>query len=247
MDETFGTRLRDRVRALGPLCVGVDPSRDAAGVLGPRGHGRRDGVLLARGPRRGGRHRGRDQATGRVLRTLRLRGVPRARATASSTPATPTSSSWPTRSAATSSSTNEGYAEAWLAERSPLHVDAVTASPYLGVDALAPLFALADEPRAASSCWSRPQTPRVAPMQGARTPDDERVEDVVLRLIAERNRRVDGLGSIGAVSGPPATRPEFDLATLGGPYLVPGVGAQGADVPSTSRGCSPVVLRTRCS
>ncbi len=28
MDETFGTRLRDRVRALGPLCVGIDPSRE---------------------------------------------------------------------------------------------------------------------------------------------------------------------------------------------------------------------------
>src|SRR5579863_5190117 len=28
MDETFGERLRERVRALGPLCDGVDPSRD---------------------------------------------------------------------------------------------------------------------------------------------------------------------------------------------------------------------------
>ena len=28
MDETFGTRLRERIRALGPLCVGIDPSRE---------------------------------------------------------------------------------------------------------------------------------------------------------------------------------------------------------------------------
>src|SRR5665213_853643 len=28
MDETFGVRLRERIRALGPLCVGVDPSRE---------------------------------------------------------------------------------------------------------------------------------------------------------------------------------------------------------------------------
>jgi orotidine-5'-phosphate decarboxylase len=36
--------------------------------------------------------------------------------------------------------TNEGYAQAWLRDESPLAVDAVTASPYLGVDALSPLF-----------------------------------------------------------------------------------------------------------
>jgi hypothetical protein len=27
MAETFATRLQERVRALGPLCVGIDPSR----------------------------------------------------------------------------------------------------------------------------------------------------------------------------------------------------------------------------
>src|SRR6202034_1288145 len=40
-------------------------------------------------------------------------------------------------------STAEAYAEAWLSESSPLAADAVTAHPYLGLGALAPLVHLA--------------------------------------------------------------------------------------------------------
>jgi orotidine-5'-phosphate decarboxylase len=36
--------------------------------------------------------------------------------------------------------TNEGYAEAWLHDRSPLVADALTVSPYVGFAALAPIF-----------------------------------------------------------------------------------------------------------
>jgi orotidine-5'-phosphate decarboxylase len=42
------------------------------------------------------------------------------------------------------------------------------------------------------------------------------------------NRRDEGLGSVGVVLGATRDRPRFDLAALQGPYLVPGVGAQGA-------------------
>jgi orotidine-5'-phosphate decarboxylase len=59
--------------------------------------------------------------------------------------------------------TNNGYAEAWLAERSPLRVDAVTASPYLGVDALAPLLRSPGRTLEASlSSWRR-RTKRAGP------------------------------------------------------------------------------------
>ena len=40
-------------------------------------------------------------------------------------------------------STNEGYADAWLSDTSPLAVDAVTVSCYLGIDAMTPVFELA--------------------------------------------------------------------------------------------------------
>ena len=72
-------------------------------------------------------------------------------------------------------------------------------------------------------------------MQSARTPEGERVEDLVLRSIADRNQRDDGLGAFGAVIGATRDAPEFDLAHLGGPFLVPGVGAQGGSAENVAR------------
>jgi orotidine-5'-phosphate decarboxylase len=131
--------------------------------------------------------------------------------------------------------TNAGYAEAWLAERSPLRVDAVTASPYLGVDALAPLFSLAQENARGVFVLVATSNPEGRVLQRARTPEGERVEDLVLRSISELNKRSDGAGSFGVVIGATRDAPEFDLAHLGGPYLVPGVGAQGASAEDVAR------------
>ena len=50
-----------------------------------------------------------------------------------------------TSSAATSARRSRAYASAYLDPSSPLYVDAVTASPYLGVGSLAPMFELAAE------------------------------------------------------------------------------------------------------
>jgi len=57
----------------------------------------------------------------------------------------------------------------------------------------------------------------------------------VLRMVSEFNRRDDGQGSVGAVFGATRDRGEFNLASLGGPFLVPGVGAQGADADRVAR------------
>jgi orotidine-5'-phosphate decarboxylase len=131
--------------------------------------------------------------------------------------------------------TNAGYAEAWLAERSPLRVDAVTASPYLGVEALAPLFAHAHDNSRGVFVLVATSNPEGRALQRARTTEGERVEDLVLRSVAELNKRDDGLGSFGVVIGATRDAPEFDLAHLGGPYLVPGVGAQGASAEDVAR------------
>jgi orotidine-5'-phosphate decarboxylase len=72
-------------------------------------------------------------------------------------------------------------------------------------------------------------------IQRARTSDGGRVEDLVLRRVAELNHRDAGLGSIGIVLGATRDAPEFDLSTLAGPYLVPGVGAQGAGALDVAR------------
>jgi len=123
--------------------------------------------------------------------------------------------------------TNAGYAEAWLAERSPLCRRRGDASPYLGVDALAPLFSLAQENARGVFVLVATSNKEGRVLQRARTPEGERVEDLVLRSVAELNNREDGLGSLGVVIGATRDAPEFDLAHLGGPFLVPGVGAQG--------------------
>ena len=81
--------------------------------------------------------------------------------------------------------TNAGYAEAWLAERSPLRVDAVTASPYLGVDALAPLFSARPGERRGVFVLVATSNQEGRVLQQARTAEGERVEDVVLRSVAD--------------------------------------------------------------
>ncbi|MGD0056180.1 MAG: orotidine-5'-phosphate decarboxylase, partial [Acidimicrobiales bacterium] len=132
-------------------------------------------------------------------------------------------------------STNEGYAQAWLADRSPLVADAVTASPYVGLAALAPLVNLASASGRGLFVLAATSNDDGRAVQLARTDEDERVEDFVLRGVAELNQRDDGLGTVGAVLGATRERPRFDLASLGGPFLVPGVGSQGASALHVAR------------
>jgi orotidine-5'-phosphate decarboxylase len=131
--------------------------------------------------------------------------------------------------------TNDGYAEAWLGERSPMVADAVTASPYLGVGALAPLFDAAAAGGRGVFVLSATSNEAGRSLQRARTDDNERVEEMVLRCVAEINGRDDGLGSLGVVLGATRDRPEFTLSSLGGPFLVPGVGSQGATAQHVGR------------
>jgi orotidine-5'-phosphate decarboxylase len=131
--------------------------------------------------------------------------------------------------------TNEGYAEAWLHERSPLVADAVTASPYVGLAALAPLLTLAHAHGRGVFVLAATTNDDGRVVQLARTDEDERVEDFVLRSVAELNQRDDGLGTVGAVLGATRDQPLFNLASLGGPFLVPGVGSQGATAQHVAR------------
>jgi len=234
MDETFGTRLRERIRAIGPLCVGVDPSRElleswdrSDTVEGLEFFARATldavvGTASAIKPQVAFFERFGSEGY-RVLEQL----IDDARDADVLVVADAKRGDFEV--------TNVGYAEAWLAERSTLRVDAVTASPYLGVDALAPLFNLADEHARGVFVLAATSNEEGRAVQRARTPEGERVEDLVLRTVAERNKRDDGLGTIGVVIGATRDAPEFDLAHLGGPILVPGVGAQGGSAEHVAR------------
>jgi orotidine-5'-phosphate decarboxylase len=131
-------------------------------------------------------------------------------------------------------STAQAYADAYLDPSSPLAVDAITASPFLGFGSLDPIIetALAHEAGVfVLALTSNPEGPQV---QHATTADGRTVAGAVLDAIAERNAGADPLGSIGAVVGATIgqTRERLDV---NGPLLVPGLGAQGGTTADVRR------------
>ena len=99
-------------------------------------------------------------------------------------------------------STVQAYADAYLDPASPLAVDAVTASPYLGFGSLDPLVdtALANDAGVfVLALTSNPEGPQV---QHAVTPDGRTVAGARARRGRHPQRRTpSGMGSIGAVVG----------------------------------------------
>jgi orotidine-5'-phosphate decarboxylase len=135
-------------------------------------------------------------------------------------------------------STAQGYADAYLDRNSPLAVDAITVTPYLGTASLTPMIetALANEAGViVVALTSNPEGPQI---QHATTSDGRTIGAVVLDAVATCNADAEGFGSIGAVVGatidlpPDVTAQNLDV---NGPLLVPGIGAQGGTVEDVRR------------
>jgi orotidine-5'-phosphate decarboxylase len=124
-------------------------------------------------------------------------------------------------------STVQAYAEAYLDRRSPLFADAVTASPYLGFGSLRPMIDTALANGAGVFVLALTSNPEGAQVQHARDAEGRTVAGTVLTGIADCNRGVAPLGSIGAVVGATIGDTAENLA-INGPLLAPGIGAQGA-------------------
>lgn len=129
-------------------------------------------------------------------------------------------------------STMAAYAAAYLAEDSPLAVDAVTLSPYLGVAALEPAFELAGSTGRGVFVLARTSNPEATAVQraavgppgaGART-----LAQAVVDEVGRRNAGAGAVGDLGVVIGATLPDHELELGALGGPILAPGIGAQGA-------------------
>jgi orotidine-5'-phosphate decarboxylase len=234
MVETFGQRLQERIRALGPLCVGIDPSRQLL-----ESWGRTDSVegleffamavleavsdvaaavkpqvaFFERFGAEGYRVLERLIKEARDAHVMIIGDAKRGDI----------------------ESSNTGYAEAWLGERSPLCCDAVTVNPYLGLAALAPFVRAASDTGRGVFVLAATSNSDDRAIQSARTPENVSVEELVLREVATLNERAEGLGSFGIVIGGTRDKPNFDLPTLGGPFLVPGVGLQGATPENVAR------------
>ena len=232
MAESFYERLRRRVATSGPLVVGIDPSPAVARAWGVASDaaGLRtiaQTLLSACGPfaaaiklqvaffeRLGARGYAALESVLEDARETDLLVIADAKRGDIGT-------------------SNEGYAEAWLAGDSPLVVDAVTLSPYLGVGALTPLVERAAQAGRGVFVLARTSNPEGERLQGARMPEGVTVgEDVVSQVRAWNGG--PWAGAAGVVVG--ATVPEgVALADLGGAVLVPGVGAQGASAADARR------------
>jgi orotidine-5'-phosphate decarboxylase len=120
------------------------------------------------------------------------------------------------------------YAAAYLDPASPLYADAITATPYLGVGSLAPMFDAAAEHGSGVFVLALTSNPEGAQVQHARTTDGRTVAQTVIDDIARRNAGASPLGSFGLVVGATIGPTGHDLSGVGGPVLAPGLGAQGA-------------------
>ncbi|MET8528664.1 orotidine-5'-phosphate decarboxylase [Micromonospora sp. NPDC005172] len=225
--ESFGTRLHRAVTERGPLCVGIDPhpgllarwgladdldgldrfTRTVVDALGDR-------VAVVKPQsaffeRFGSRGVAILESTIRQLReagSLVLLDVKRGDI----------------------GSTVSAYASAYLDPSSPLYVDAVTASPYLGVGSLAPMFELATRHGGGVFVLALTSNPEGAAVQRARTADGRTVAQTVIDEISQLNSGANPLGSFGLVVGATIGDTGHDLSGVGGPLLAPGLGAQGA-------------------
>ena len=132
-------------------------------------------------------------------------------------------------------STMAAYADAYLDATSPLAADAITVSPYLGVGSLQPAFDVAARNGAGVFVLALTSNKEGAQIQHARTAGGPTVAQTVIDELAARNAGLDPTGDLGVVVGATIGESVADLSRLSGPYLVPGIGAQGGTADDVRR------------
>jgi orotidine-5'-phosphate decarboxylase len=229
----FGTRLRAATATRGPLCVGIDPhpgllsawglADDLSGLerfamtaveaLGARVAALKpQSAFFERHGSRGIAVLEQAVAAARSLGALVVLDVKRGDI----------------------GSTMEAYADAYLDPASPLAVDAVTLSPFLGLGSLEPAFDRAAASGGGVFVLALTSNPEGGAVQHAQGADGRTVAGAVLEGLRLRNATSSAgqpLGSYGAVVGATIGGTTEDLA-IGGPLLVPGIGVQGGTVDS---------------
>ncbi|MGZ8745339.1 MAG: orotidine-5'-phosphate decarboxylase [Nocardioides sp.] len=131
-------------------------------------------------------------------------------------------------------STAQAYADAYLDPRSPLAVDAITATPYLGFGSLAPMIETAREHDKGVFVLALTSNPEAPAFHHPRTEAGPPVAGTVLTELRTLNAGVAPMGSFGAVVGATIADTTEDLA-VNGPLLVPGIGAQGGTADDVRR------------
>ncbi len=131
-------------------------------------------------------------------------------------------------------STSQAYADAYLDPSSPIAVDAITVSPYLGFGSLDPFVESARRHDAGLFVLALTSNKEGPDVQLATTESGRTVGGQVLDHLRALNDGAEPLGSFGAVVG--ATIGDVDESfDINGPLLAPGYGAQGGTVADLRR------------
>lgn len=233
-EQPFGSRLRAAMDARGPLCAGIDPhaallrswgledslsgletfALTAAEALGP--------VVAAVKPQSAFFERFGSAGIAVLERTVEICRDAGAQVVLDV-------------KRGDIGSTAQGYADAYLDPASPIAVDAITASPFLGFGSLEPMLTTARKHGAGVFVLALTSNPEGPEVQHAVTSDGRTVAARVLDALRDANDGASGvLGSFGAVVGATIDVPDASLA-IGGPLLVPGIGAQGGTAEDVRR------------
>lgn len=122
-------------------------------------------------------------------------------------------------------STMDAYADAYLVPGAPLGSDAITVSPYLGFDSLAPAFARAIEHGRGVYVLARTSNPEGGHIQLALGREGSVAQEVIDAATALNKRA--RTRAIGLVIGGTHRDLGCDVSEFNGSILVPGIGAQG--------------------
>jgi len=136
-------------------------------------------------------------------------------------------------------STMQGYADAYLDQSSPLAVDAVTVSPFLGFGSLQPMLDTARAQGAGVFVVTLTSNPEGSQVQHARC-RERSVAGEILGAIRAENVGAEPMGLVGAVVAANLASLDEDVA-INGPLLAPGFGAQGGSVDDVRRLFSQVL------
>ena len=127
-------------------------------------------------------------------------------------------------------STMAAYAEAYLAEGSPLAADAVTLSPFLGFGSLDPALELAEKTGRGVFVLAMTSNPEGAQVQRATVRRADHRADPLWTVRRPATRGRHRWARSGLVIGATLGETGLDLSALNGTILAPGFGAQGATV-----------------
>lgn len=126
-----------------------------------------------------------------------------------------------------------GYTRAWLAQDAAFQADALTLSPFLGLESLRPAIQTGLDYGKGIFLLAATSNPEAATIQAA-TADSGTVASSVVSFAASFNDQ--GLGSVGVVVGATVSLDDRGIGSdsfPGTPILMPGFGAQGVALAST--------------